>query len=116
MREAQRPKRSRKNSTPANSGSRALVQSNNDVLFGRAYGIGARATTQDGDISIVSPNALNLNIRCRKWWQAQKDRLPIQPSDWPKGFRLVVQVSGGALARTSSVAPSIKDKSKHSGK
>jgi hypothetical protein len=27
----------------------------------------------------------------------------------------VVQVSGGALARTSSVAPSIKDKSKHFG-
>jgi hypothetical protein len=44
MREAQRPKRSRKNSTPANSGSRALVQSNNDVLFGRAYGIGARGS------------------------------------------------------------------------
>jgi hypothetical protein len=34
----------------------------------------------------------------------------------PQGLSLVVQVSGGALARTSSVAPSIKSKSKFSGK
>jgi hypothetical protein len=34
----------------------------------------------------------------------------------PQGLSLVVQVSGGALARTSSVAPSIKIKSKFSGK
>jgi hypothetical protein len=34
----------------------------------------------------------------------------------PQGSSLVVQVSGGALARTSSVAPSIKIKSKFSGK
>jgi hypothetical protein len=37
-------------------------------------------------------------------------------SDSPQGLSLVVQVSGGALARTSSVAPSIKIKSKFSGK
>jgi len=37
-------------------------------------------------------------------------------SDQPQGCSLVVQVSGGALARTSSVAPSIKIKSKFSGK
>jgi hypothetical protein len=37
-------------------------------------------------------------------------------SGWPRGSSLVVQVSGGALARTSSVAPSIKIKSKFSGK
>src|SRR6266480_1645058 len=35
---------------------------------------------------------------------------------WSQGRSLVVQVSGGALARTSSVAPSIKIKSKFSGK
>ena len=34
----------------------------------------------------------------------------------PQGLSLVVQVSGGALARTSSVAPSIKIKSNLSGK
>src|ERR1700730_13163072 len=33
-------------------------------------------------------------------------------SGWSQGSSLVVQVSGGALARTSSVAPSIKIKSK----
>jgi hypothetical protein len=37
-------------------------------------------------------------------------------SDSPQGLSLVVQVSGGALARTSSVAPSIKIKSNFSGK
>ncbi len=37
-------------------------------------------------------------------------------SGWPQGSSLVVQVSGGALARTSSVAPSIKIKSNFSGK
>src|SRR6202011_1137883 len=37
-------------------------------------------------------------------------------SDWPRGSSLVVQVSGGALARTSSVVPPIKIKSKFSGK
>jgi hypothetical protein len=37
-------------------------------------------------------------------------------SGWPEGCSLVVQVSGGALARTSSVNPSIKIKSKFSGK
>src|SRR3954462_13744784 len=37
-------------------------------------------------------------------------------SGWPRGFSLVVQVSGGALTRTSSVAPSIKIKSNFSGK
>jgi hypothetical protein len=37
-------------------------------------------------------------------------------SGWPRGLSLVVQVSGGALARTSSVAPSIKIKSKFAGK
>src|SRR5712671_198392 len=36
-------------------------------------------------------------------------------SGWPQGSSLVVQVSGGALARTSSVAPSIKIKSKFFG-
>ena len=37
-------------------------------------------------------------------------------SGWPRGSSLVVQVSGGALTRTSSVASSIKIKSKFSGK
>src|SRR5437763_11157721 len=36
-------------------------------------------------------------------------------SGWPRGFSLVVQVSGGALTRTSSVAPSIKIKSNFRG-
>jgi len=36
-------------------------------------------------------------------------------SGWPKGLSLVVQVSGGALARISSVAPSIKIKFKFFG-
>src|SRR6267378_2987755 len=36
-------------------------------------------------------------------------------SGWPRGSSLVVQVSGGALARTSSVAPSIKIKSNFRG-
>ena len=36
-------------------------------------------------------------------------------SGWPKGSSLVVQVSGGALARISSVAPSIKIKSNFRG-
>jgi hypothetical protein len=36
-------------------------------------------------------------------------------SGWPQGLSLVVQVSGGALARTSSVAPPIKIKSKFCG-
>ncbi len=37
-------------------------------------------------------------------------------SGWPRGSSLVVQVSGGALTRTSSVASTIKIKSKFSGK
>src|SRR4051794_28353474 len=37
-------------------------------------------------------------------------------SGWPKGSSLVVQVSGGALTRTSSVASVIKIKSKSSRK
>ena len=37
-------------------------------------------------------------------------------SGWPKGSSLVVQVSGGALTRTSSVASTIKNKSKFSRK
>src|SRR4051794_13991379 len=37
-------------------------------------------------------------------------------SGWPRGFSLVVQVSGGALTRTSSVASVIKIKSKSSRK
>jgi hypothetical protein len=36
-------------------------------------------------------------------------------SGWPQGRSLVVQVSGGALARTSSVNPSIKIKSNFRG-
>src|SRR3954471_12810208 len=36
-------------------------------------------------------------------------------SGWPQGRSLVVQVSGGALTRTSSVAPSSKDKSQSFG-
>src|SRR5437868_13405647 len=36
-------------------------------------------------------------------------------SGWPRGFSLVVQGSGGALTRTSSVAPSIKIKSNFRG-
>jgi hypothetical protein len=36
-------------------------------------------------------------------------------SGWPQGRSLVVQVSGGALTRTSGVAPSIKIKSKFFG-
>ena len=36
-------------------------------------------------------------------------------SGWPRGPSLVVQVSGGALARTSSVAPSINIKSNFRG-
>jgi len=40
----------------------------------------------------------------------------MQTQAWSQGRSLVVQVSGGALARTSSVAPSIKIKSKYSGK
>jgi hypothetical protein len=36
-------------------------------------------------------------------------------SGWPQGRSLVVQVSGGALTRTSSVNPSIKIKSNFRG-
>ena len=39
----------------------------------------------------------------------------MRPQTPPQGRSLVVQVSGGALARTSSVAPSIKIKSKSFG-
>src|SRR5437660_7934112 len=46
----------------------------------------------------------------RKRWSTN------QGSGWPRGSSLVVQVSGGALTRTSSVALTIKIKSKFSGK
>ena len=45
---------------------------------------------------------LKMVTRRRKWSTSAG-------SGWPRGSSLVVQVSGGALARTSSVAPSIKN-------
>ena len=46
----------------------------------------------------------------RKRWSTNSS------SGWPRGLSLVVQVSGGALTRTSSVASTIKIKSKFSRK
>ena len=46
----------------------------------------------------------------RKRWSTNSS------SGWPRGSSLVVQVSGGALTRTSSVASTIKIKSKFSRK
>jgi hypothetical protein len=51
---------------------------------------------------------LKMVTRRRKWSTSAG-------SGWPRGSSLVVQVSGGALARTSSVNPSIKIKSNFRG-
>ena len=61
------------------------------------------------DCSKFEQSLLKMMTRRKRWSTSAG-------SGWPQGSSLVVQVSGGALARTSSVAPSIKIKSNFSGK
>jgi hypothetical protein len=61
-------------------------------------------------------NCSNFEQSLLKLMTRQKRWSTSAGSGWPEGCSLVVQVSGGALARTSSVNPSIKINSKFSGK
>src|SRR6478735_6017809 len=58
----------------------------------------------------------NFEQRLPKMVTRQKRSSTNSSSGWPRGSSLVVQVSGGALTRTSSVASTIKIKSKFSRK
>jgi hypothetical protein len=70
---------------------------------------GWRKPDRFADCSNFEQSLLKMMTRLKRWSTSIG-------SGWSQDPSLVVQVSGGALARTSSVAPSIKIKSKFPGK